>query len=246
MCAKRQKLLEIPISYELITVGNHVTTQHTWLYEITLIDRKGLQVVVELYGIDDICGEIDAMKINGVIHLFPSLKLKEVSRTAGTVEMLIGMNYASLHPKAISEKEGLVLYSSRFGTGKILGGTHENIRSSNYISNSARTIASARVCHVRVRRGANYGVDFFSAEQFGVEIPRRCRACKGCKNCKFETHELSRVEQQAVEVFRNNLELDPIEERWTAKYAFIEDPNTLEDNKHQVVNMLEEREEVSK
>ena len=142
----------------------------------------------------------------------------------------------------VTENENLVLYSSQFGTGKILGGSHKNIVSSDYISNAARAIASARVCSVRVRKGVNIGVDFFSAEEFGVQVPPRCNRCKVCKQCKFETHQLSRIEQRELEVIRQNLHLDPVKNRWITSYPYKRDPSVLEDNRHQVIKLLEKKE----
>ena len=53
---KKQNLKGIRVMYELITVGNQVTVQHTYLHEITLYDRKGKVHVLQAYEIEDICG----------------------------------------------------------------------------------------------------------------------------------------------------------------------------------------------
>ena len=72
-CARRMKLNGVPVTYDLITVGGVVTVQHTTLYEVCLVDRRGKEYVVQVYEIEDICGEIQALNIKGVLHLFPSL-----------------------------------------------------------------------------------------------------------------------------------------------------------------------------
>ena len=93
------------------------------------------------------------------------------------------MEYATLHSKPICERDGLVVYNSFFGTGKILGGTHKNIVSCDKINCLAQITALTQVCNVRVKRNSNLGIDFFSAEEFGIKIPPRCNRCKDCKEC---------------------------------------------------------------
>ena len=110
------------------------------------------------------------------------------------VELLVGMEYVTLHPKPIGEKEGLVLYNSIFGTGKILGGNHQRVKKIGDVCPSVKYHAHAQLCNVRVR-GGNPGIDFFTSEDFGVKVPPRCNKCKDCKECRYETHQLSRIEQ---------------------------------------------------
>ena len=243
--ARRANLKGIPILYDLTTVGGIVTTQSSVLYELVIIDRRRKKHTIKLYEIDDICGEVGSINIGGVVHLFPSLKKSEVDRTSGKIEMLIGMDCAKLHPKNILEKDGLVLYKSFFGTGKILGGTHAAVSSSDQINATAHRTAHAQVCNVRVRK-IHLGVDFFTAEQFGINVPFRCKRCtnmnKNCKDCRFETHELSKQDRQGLDVIRANTHLDPITNQWTTTYPFHTDPHVLEDNKEQAIGIMKKQE----
>ena len=113
----RLGLKGVPVSYDLVTVGGVVTTQHSKLNEITIIDRQRKKHTIQLYEIDDICGEMGSVNIDGVVHLYSSTKIKEVARSSCKIEMLICMECAALHPKTLCENEGLVLYQSRFGKG---------------------------------------------------------------------------------------------------------------------------------
>ena len=70
--ARRLGLKDVPISYDLVTVGGVVTTQHSMLYEIIIIDRQRMKYTIPLYEIDDICGEMGFVNIDGAIHLFLS------------------------------------------------------------------------------------------------------------------------------------------------------------------------------
>ena len=238
---KRTNLVGVPVSYDLVTVGGVVTTHHSTLYEITLIDRMKKTHTIQLYEIEDICGEMGSINVAGVVHLFPSATIKDVERCSGKIEMLIGMEHAALHPKPICEKEGLVLYQSLFGTGKILGGAHPAVTTSDRMNAAAQRTAHAHVFNTRVRK-IDAGVDFFTSEEFGVSVPARCKSCKGCKNCRFELHELSRNEQYELDVIRSNAQLDPTNNRWTTTYPFKVDPRILDDNKEQAIALMKKQE----
>ena len=85
------------------------------------------------------------------------------------------------------------------------------------------------------------GVDFFTAESFGVNVPPKCRQCKGCKDCKWLSQHLSRVEQRELEVMRNNLQLNPVTNKWETEYPYKVDPEILSrdgDNRDQAVGMM--------
>ena len=63
-----------------------------------------------------------------MINLFKNLSLNNVKRKHGNIELLIGMMHASIHPIPIEESGGLILYPSKFGRNRILGGTHDLVK----------------------------------------------------------------------------------------------------------------------
>ena len=182
--ALRNKLQGVPILYDLMTVGGEMTTHDTMLYEITLVSRKGEHHVIQAFEIEDICGSMAPVNTKQFAKLFPSTKPSEISRPSGAIDILIGNNYAPLHPDKKYISQGLVLYESQFGTGKVLGGAHVRVNETVSISAGAHRCAKARVRNVRISRQVkNSGLDFITTEAFGVEPPRICDECKGCKNC---------------------------------------------------------------
>ena len=135
----------VPVSYDLVTVGGHTMTQKTNLHEIIIVDRVGRRHLIKAYEIDEICGELKSLKVNGLMHLFPSTRYQDIQRCSGKIELLIGLEYAKLHPKPIREMEGVVLYNSQFGTGKILGGSHMETKCGNEIKIAAKIAAHAHI-----------------------------------------------------------------------------------------------------
>ena len=236
------------MTYELITVGNKVTLHHTKVYEILLIDRRGDKHKITAYEIEEICGKIGKVKVGHLVHSFPSLKREDVMRHGGDIELLVGFDHAALHPQRTDVSEGLCLYESQFGTGKILGGTHQLVKGeAPEFSAAVSCIVQSRVGNVYVNQKCACGsimnkIDFFSSEEFGVNIPPRCSKCKACKECRFETQQLSRIEQEELAVIRNNLKLDPVNKRWTTTYPYKTDPKVLENNYGQAVAFLERTE----
>ena len=244
----RNRLTGVAVTYELITVGNQVTLHHTKIYEVMLMDRNGDKHKIVAYEIEEICGKIGKIKVGHLVQSFPSLKHEDVKRHSGEIDLLIGFDHAALHPQRIDVHEGLCLYKSQFGTGKILGGTHQLIKG------EAPEFIAAVSCHVQARLGKVYvnqhyacgsamtKIDFFSSEEFGVNIPPRCNRCKSCKECCFETQQMSRIEQEELAVIKNNMKLDPVKKRWTTTYPYKTDPKFLEDNYQQALSFLERTE----
>ena len=96
----------------------------------------------------------------------------------------------------------------------------------------------ARVSNIRVSHERKPALDFFTTEGMGINVPPR----KTCKTCKFETEELSRIQQQELEIMRDSLTLDPIQRKWTATYPCALDPTVLKDNKSQAIALTEKTE----
>jgi hypothetical protein len=149
------------------------------------------------------------------------------------------MEYGELHPTRMDNSQGLLLYESRFGTGRILAGSHQRIQSDpSEFSAMVSCLAKGKVKNVRVRRDLAQEIDFITSESFGVSIPPRCIRCLGCKDCRFETQQLSRNEQEELAVIKRNLELNPVENKWTTTYPYKEDPSILPDNYDQAYAIM--------
>ena len=234
----------ILVEYDLITVGNVVTPQKAMLHTITLMDRKGNNHEIKAFQIDNICGEVTAPDMKQFLNLFPRLKLRDIKRSSGEIELLVGNCCAPLHPHRIATNEGLVLYETDFGSGRILGGSRMSADASGGVENellaAVRYCASVNMVNLRVAK-ENF-VDCGTLDDLGIKIPGRCIQCKGCKDCSFVAHELSRIEQYQHEVIKENLVLDPVNDIITATYPFEEQPSVLEDNRGQAYALLKKTE----
>ena len=234
-CATRNRLSGTPVACDLLTVGGNINYMNTVLYEIELIDREGEQHTVHLYEIDEICGHLSSMSMESMVQFFPSVSEEEIARPLGEVDILIGMEYADMHPRQLESNQGLVLYESDFGTGKIIGGKSRSTVVNEHISAKARLCAQVKVTNVRALKvPPKPSIDFFTSEQFGVRPPPTCSNCKNCKECAFDTQQLSREEKREHAVIKENLRLDPSTNTWSTKYPYKCDPSILQNNKEQV------------
>ena len=193
------------------------------------------------FEINEICQETEYVNVKEISKLFKDVKPEEIVRTTNKVELLIGSDFLNLHPAKSQSKGELVLYESMFGTGKILAGTHELIKSNNKFNAFAKIVANSSFRNVQAHRGPK-GVDFFTSESFGISVPPKCNRCKSCKDCKFETQQLSLIEQKELQVIREGLKLNPVENKWETGYPYKADPKVLnkdnEDNRNQVISLM--------
>ena len=237
---QRHNLKGVRISYELTTVGGIVTTQYTYLHNIVLVDSNGNTYTIQAFEIVNICGKISDVDVSSVVSLFNGITVGDVRREFGDIELLVGMKHATIHPKQTQESEGLVLYESRFGTNWVLGGTHELLQETDRLDGTAATFAHAQVDNVRVMfdKDLDCGIDFFTSEDFGVKLVPNCDDCKtaieSCKTCTYDVHMMSKEDRRELNIIENNLELCPIEKRWTTPYPYKVDPSVLDNNEAQV------------
>ena len=147
---RREGLTGVKVTYDLITAGNVNTTHETMMFEIALLDRKGNKHLISAYEISDICGHMDEVDTEPFTKLFPSLKHEDIARKAGEIDLLIGSNYLSLHPTRIDCSEGIVLYKSLFGTGRIVAGSLSFDVSNVQLSATVRHHSHAQVGNVRI------------------------------------------------------------------------------------------------
>ena len=241
--ARKRKLVGVAVSYDLTTINNVTTVQHTILYDVPIVNRRGEIINIKAYEIESICDEV-AFFNERVKKLFKNIKMGEIARPKSSIDLLIGADNMNIHPKQDKNSDKLVLFKSLFGTGKVLGGSHPslNIKGTDRINAFAKMVAFGKVNNFRVESRCHCSpknIDFFTAENLGVTNPPRCNKCLGCRDCTFEAHHLSQEDQRELDVIKEQLTLDPISEKWIAKYPYKFDPSTLEDNESQADVILQ-------
>ena len=165
----------------------------TAAHRIIIVDRSGERHEVLAYEVDQITRDIPRIDVSHAIELFPevNMKLEDVTRPCGPIDLLIGIQQASLHPTGGTGGNvvgNLRLLDSKFGTGKILDGSHPSIQMIPPVVASTETInlthavlgelryqglgrqaAVKSISHIKKIRGL---LPFTECEELGVTQPK--------------------------------------------------------------------------
>ena len=104
------------------------------------------------------------------------------------------------------------MYESKFGTGKLLGGSTKEEGDNQMMEEMALMMSHTEKSEIKM--------DFLSSEAYGVEVPKRCSLCKGCKECNFKNTQISFEELTELTAIENNKSLNVAERKWKAEYVY--------------------------
>ena len=182
--AEELNLLGKPTYLSLIKVGGLPELTPSYEYNVPLRQENGKVTTIKAFGIEEISSEIKEINIDGVKHLFQDVSSVNIQRPVGRVDLLIGFNYAGLHPVSEKSCENLLLLKNEFGT--CLGGSHQQLK-----EGTVNHVQHLEVYHV----GKGHHItldDFVDAENLGVSCSPACGSCKcgqcalGSKNCTIK------------------------------------------------------------
>ena len=122
-----------PVTLSLQTAGNPMEEWVTVAYNLFLVDSSGEKHKVTAYEMDTITSDIEAMDTSKLAAIFSYLEVKpeDLIRPSGPVDLLVGVNHASIHPydDTVPRCDGeLKLLRSIFGTGWVIEGHHAMIQ----------------------------------------------------------------------------------------------------------------------
>ena len=218
--AKEEKLKGINAQLSVVKVGGVNEKLTSRKYELTLIDKGGQELQIDVYGIDKITSDIQTINLDGVHRLFRNVTKGEIARPTGEVDVLIGFEYAGFHPQKEQSSEHLLLLKNRFG--RCLGGTHPQIKERN----ERPELNSVQVLHST----SSTVEDFYNIENLGIECTPRCGGCK-CGKCSLGSKNYTIKEEKELALIEKNLHYDQEAQRWIAEYPWIRDPKDLPDNR---------------
>ena len=108
---------------QLVQTSNREPEQwNTKAYWVSIVDRKGRKHLVFAYEVDQITAPLERVNIKPALEAFPGVREEEILRPTGHVDLLIGIQSASIHPKQVKEAGNLRLLETIFGTGKLIDG----------------------------------------------------------------------------------------------------------------------------
>lgn len=214
--AKELKLRGKATHLTLIKVGGTSESIPSFEYEIPLKQLDGRVMTIKAFGIQHISSEIKEIKLDHLKHLFE--ELSTIKRPSGHVDLLIGFNYAGIHPVMKKAHGNLLLMENCFGA--CLGGTHPKLNEAtvNHID--------ATIYHVT--QGHSVTLDnFIDTENLGISCSPSCGGCK-CGQCALGSKQFTIKEEKELNMMEANLQHKG--DHWETSYPWIKDPNTLENN----------------
>ena len=113
--AKEEKLKVINAQLSVVKAGGINEKLISRKYKLTLIDKKGQELQIDVYGIDKITSDIQAINLDGIHRLFRNVTKEEITRPTGEVDVLIGFENAGFQPQTEQSSEHLLLLKNRFG-----------------------------------------------------------------------------------------------------------------------------------
>ena len=124
---------------------------------------------------------------------------------------------------------------SQFSTGWVLGGHHKDIRAApvHYSQTASIWRSSATMENPQVAINAVRMVipNSYEVDDIGIKV----EPLPTCKTCNVHRQELSRDQQETVQILQSGLHLDTEVKQVTAKYPFNDNVLKMEDNFAQAV-----------
>ena len=179
----------------MVGIGEGVS-QPDYIRMVCVDTRSGETVTFPAHSVKQLNIEVCSPERSKVVELFPLSDPVKLSSPMGKIDLVIGMDLAQFMPKEIKRNGGTVLLRSELNSQEPL-----------IVAGRVESQSVGEVVSLATRVTSMITTDFLSAESFGVEIPRRCRACASCKECKFKTVSLTAKENAEYEIIVSNLKL---------------------------------------
>ena len=224
--AKKLKLMGKPTELSLVKVGGVTEKVQSFVYNVPLKDKHGRKHVIKAYGIEEISSQIKKVDIEGAICFFPDLRAEDIQRPSGFIDLLVGFNYANLHPVRKKAHGHLLVMENDFG--KCLGGSHHNMKEC-----TVNHLDQVLIHHVTMHTNALD--DFMNSEGLGICCTPRCGSCR-CGTCSLGGKNCTLKEEKEHQLIETNL-VHKVD-HWETKYPWIEDPQFLPNNRLAAEAML--------
>ena len=174
--AKEMNLRGRPVKLSIVVVGGQTEAIESEVFNIKIVKGDGSFIDIQAYGIESISSTIQPTDVGKIARIF-GINPSEIQRSVnGQIDVLIGQQYAALHPTRWKSRGHLLLMKNDFGL--VVTGCDPDISTSSNISPSCLKARIATVMH------AVKGIEsFFEIEGLGVVCQPKCGGCK-CGKCQ--------------------------------------------------------------
>ena len=169
---------------------------------------------VVAYTVDEITGDIEGVDLSNVQELLKDWGTDMADRPRGSVDILLGINYAHLHPQQIGEAQDLRVLRSKLTGSLMLDGAHADIKAGPVRMNHlAHRYSQSMVEHSTGPMRVNFiaskqpQLTFMELEELGTVGPKRCESHVNCRNCSHQASTMSAKEQFELRLIKQNITL---------------------------------------
>ena len=240
-------LVGTPTTEFIEVAGRDFEELETMNYKLLLKDNNGDFHRLNLMGIDRITSNPGKMNVDKAYEIFPHVPKGALDRPSQEVGLLIGQDQVQLLAtggEGINQAGHLRVMNVKFGSGYVLGGYHESFHGGTpTLTKEAKKLTSLKFAKKIIQGKSINLIDtkkypsFLEAEELGTEVPRRCERCVGCSRCSNQSQELTRKEQDELEMLQKNLVHDEDKEQVSVTYPIIGDIAKMRDNRYQAISM---------
>ena len=130
--AKELKLQGRKVKLGIIKVGAQTTELDSCLYNVSLVESSGRVHAIEAFGIERISSSIESVNMEEIAKIF-NIERRSIARPqSGEVDLLLGIQYASLHPVRTKSSGNLLLMENQFD--RVIAGSHPLVQNCPHIT----------------------------------------------------------------------------------------------------------------
>jgi hypothetical protein len=166
-----------PASIQISGVGAGNKNKSRVQYRVLLKKRDGKVAEFTLYGVERITGDAVGINLEKAKFLFPAATGRMES-PEGSIHMLVSMDHMKDAPKEQAKQEGIVLYSSEFGTRYVACGNMGKLA-------GEKKAASTELKVLSCRSTLFHPPEFIRAEAMGKSSPGDVLLVRTAKNVNF-------------------------------------------------------------
>ncbi|XP_033107232.1 uncharacterized protein LOC117109097 isoform X2 [Anneissia japonica] len=187
-------------------VGGEEEQLFTKIYETRIRPMNSKQeCIIKAIGIPSISEDVAEIGVADIAKWF-KIKMEDVHREHGSIDLLIGIDYPNMHVGETRNAGNLI--ARRSPLGWVIFGTVAGDQTSN------------SVLHVKFSTPVDL-TDFWSTESMGVTV----------KSCFCKADKIGSVEAGEAKIISNSC--TKLGDQWLIPYPWIKDPNQLLDNRIQ-------------
>ena len=141
--AEQLKLKGKKCKLSIAGVGGKVQDVASYAYKLAMRNEEGNSEEFAVYGVKHISSGISQIDLKQVVSLFKNITEAEVRRPQGSIDVLMGYDYAAFHPRVQESNGHLLLLCNQFG--KCIGGRHPLVKEATCCSSMSVNHASIGV-----------------------------------------------------------------------------------------------------